>query len=477
MLLLILSCSGPDTNINRITPDLAVSITSIEFGEVVIGDTVERSLQIINAGRGPLNIQELSIEGDNAEDFNLELSDNELLSEEILDIPITFNPSGYIDYSVNLQIVSNDEEKPIYTIPITGFGGDGPQPDLVSDATIIDFEDVELGDERTRYFTIQNNGLADLDITSTLQSGSGAFSLSGDLDNSTLAAGVSSSIIVTYEPFQNDGDSGALIISSNDPDSPEFSIGFIGNGGGEFPYPTATINCPTSSVTPPITLTLDGSDSSDPNESPIEYNWALIDLPVGSMSSLSTPTEINTDLNIDTAGDYNVSLVVTNEDGVISSPSECIVEAVPPSDIHVELSWAEPRSDFDLHMLRAEDGIFDFNDDCCWCNPNPAWGTSGGDDDPILTLDSTDASSPEIIDLLSASDGNYYIRGHYYSDNGGGQATATIRIYIQGNLEAQYTKDLTHNQMWDVAYIRWPEGYLIEENETPYGYSGARSCQ
>ncbi|MGC6509637.1 MAG: choice-of-anchor D domain-containing protein [Myxococcota bacterium] len=477
MLFFLFACSGQDTNINRITPDLAVSINEIDFGSVVIGETAEQSFQIINAGRGPLYISEIRVEGEHAEDFTPALNNDELFSEEIMDVPITLTPSDYIEYSVNLQIFSNDDENPVYTIPVTASGGDGPQPDLTSDASSLDFGEVQLGDEVTKYFTIQNAGESVLSIGSTAQTGSGAFSLVGDLDASTLSPGTASSILVTYKPFQSEGDSGALVINSNDPDEPEFTINFEGNGGGEFPYPSAEIDCPSGQITPPITVTLDGSASTDPNDSPLTFQWDIVDKPVGSVSALNSPQESTTDINLDAAGDYNISLTVTNEDGVVSSPAECLIEAIPPSDIHVELSWAEPRSDFDLHLLRAEDGIYTFNDDCCWCNPNPAWGGSGGSDDPLLALDSTDASAPEIIDLSEAPDGEYYIRAHYYSDNGGGDASATVRIYIEGELEAQYSKTLTHNQMWDVAFIRWPESYLIEENSMPYNYEGARSCQ
>ena len=45
------------------------------------------------------------------------------------------------------------------------------------------------------------------------------FSLIGDLDNITLAAGVQSSILVEYKPIHEAGDEGNLTIHSNDPDT------------------------------------------------------------------------------------------------------------------------------------------------------------------------------------------------------------------------------------------------------------------
>ena len=90
--------------------------------------------------------------------------------------------------------------------------------------------------------------------------------------------------------------------------------------------------------------------------------------------------------------------------------------AEPPSDIHVELSWNDPDADLDLHLTKTEDGLFSLENDCCWCNPNPDWGGTSTDDNPILNADSEDNSIPEIIDLPSAADGDYYVRVHYFSD-------------------------------------------------------------
>ena len=86
-------------------------------------------------------------------------------------------------------------------IQITGEGGDGPQPDIFVDNALLIFPDTAAGESATLFFTLINNGDKDLVISSTSQLGSGAFSLVGDLDNVTLAAGVQSSILVEYRPI------------------------------------------------------------------------------------------------------------------------------------------------------------------------------------------------------------------------------------------------------------------------------------
>ena len=74
-----------------------------------------------------------------------------------------------------------------------------------------------------------------------------------------------------------------------------------------------------------------------------------------------------------------------------------------------------------------------------------------------------------------AVDGNYYTRVHYFSDRGAGQVDATLKLYVSGVLEGQYTTSLVHNQVWNVAYVRWPQSYVIEELDV-IDYDGPRSC-
>ena len=93
-----------------------------------------------------------------------------------------------------------------------------------------------------------------------------------------------------------------------------------------------------------------------------------------------------------------------------------------------------------------------------------------------MTLDSEGNNEPEAIDIVTAPDGEYFVRVHYFSDRGAGQTEATVRIYLNGVLKEQYSQPMRHNQVWEIGYVRWPEAFFIEENTTPYAYEGVRSC-
>lgn len=69
-------------------------------------------------------------------------------------------------------------------------------------------------------------------------------------------------------------------------------------------------------------VTLDGSNSWDPDENPLTYKWALSSIPQGSLSTINNPTAVTTTFVPDLPGTYVVQLIVN--DGFIDSDPKSI---------------------------------------------------------------------------------------------------------------------------------------------------------
>ena len=469
-------CTGNETKVNQLTPDLAVSVDELDFGEYKAGETLTQNIQLINAGQATLTVDSIEIVSAVEGVFTVQEVPESLGLQEVYDLAIDFTPVDLESYTADLVIQSNDDENPEYTVSLTGIGGLGPLPDIALSTEIVDFGAVATGEESILFLTVRNDGDAELNISQTEQTGSGSFSLLTDLDGQTLPAGSETSVVVAYTPVQDIGDQGDFIIYSDDHDEPEVSVLLVGNGGGESTYPVASLACPSNTLMGE-TVTVDGASSNDPSGLELTYEWSALQIPVGSNASLQlSASETSVDVDLDVAGTYQVGLIVENSIGQRSPQAECLWTVEPVADVYAELSWTDSQADFDLHMTTIEDGLFLFESDCCWCNSEPNW-SSTADANPVLLSDSEDGSVAERIEILSAEDGEYYFRVHYFSDNGAGESEATIRMYIEGQLVGQYTESMTHNQMWEVGFIRWPSRVLAEELSTPSDWNASRSCQ
>ena len=347
-----LAC-GSDTEVSQLRPIIAVAPESLDFGGIIVAYNDTQSLQLVNAGRAPLVIESLEVVDNDDGVYVLPIDSLTIDRDSVEALDIQFIPETYALYNRDLRIVSNDADNPELLVPITGEGIDGPVPDISVDTYTLDFGGVATGQVETLWFVITNVGDGELNIEESLQSGSGNFTLLTDPHGQTLAQeGDQVTVIVAYEPTHEDGDSGGLTLQTNDPDEPSVDIVFLGNGGGEYDYPEALVDCPET-VDPPTTITLDGSASFDPNGyTPLSHTWGLTTQPTGSTAELSDTTGEYTSLFVDLGGTWQVDLSVKNSVGISSVPYRCEFEAIPSEVINVELTWNTGGSDLDLHFIQ-----------------------------------------------------------------------------------------------------------------------------
>jgi hypothetical protein len=474
-MLFLVACGGPETNVQKAYPNAVVSPTALAFEDVPIHTTQALEIQVINGGIAALEVDSLAFSSTQGAVWSSADTSLSIPSGETVPLAVSFSPEEYLDYADTLMLHTNDPEHEELVVALTGTGVPEPVPDIAVDSLSLDFGTVQSGATTTKTLTIENEGDATLTISEMSQEGGGTFLVQGD-PVGTLPAGQTTLLAISYSPVNGDGDHGGITLTSDDPDEPAVSVAFVGNGGGDFEYPVAVIDCP-GQTEPRQTLELDGSGSYDPqNYTPLTYAWSIAEAPDGSASALVNETTDTTYLTTDIAGDYTVQLSVTNSIGLTGAPATCTIPTIPTEQLHVELIWSTPNADMDLHLLNGDGELYINPDDCNWCNQSPSWGESGGDDDPSLDIDDRSGYGPENINIDDPVDDTYTVVVHYYEDLGDDAVVATVSIWLYGELYDTYYETLYRNEVWWVGDILWPDA-LINVDGVIDEKPGYRSCQ
>lgn len=476
LLVLLLAGCPSDPEVHRVYPVLSVQPESLDFGEVVEDYTSTVPLGLVNAGLAELEISAVTVEG---EGFAIEDFPTVVEAGDTVMVNVSFTPPQITSYSGTLTIQSNDENSP-HVVPLTGEGVYAPSPDIDVSPLNVDFGAVPAGTSASSWITIRNDGdgalsLGDVELAA---GGSGAFTIVSALDDLVILPDQSVTAVLSYEPGHDLGDHATLVIPSDDPDEPTASVILIGNGGGDFEYPVALVAGPATAA-PRDLLTIVGSGSYDPNGlTPLTYEWTLTGAPDGSAAAdeLTIASDVAY-LLTDLAGEYEVQLRVTNTAGLTSAPATYTVDAIPTEQLHVELTWDIGEGDLDLHLQDGLTGeIFIKPGDCNFCNENPDWASTSGDDDPRLDIDDYNGYGPENINIDAPADGSYLVRVHYYETLvGESDAVATVNIFLNGVEAASYSQVMSRNEVWDVAEIVWPSANVVQIYDDLYA-SPRRSC-
>jgi len=495
--LALVACSGNETNIRTLYPEISVTppgleawtapadtlgpVRGAEPRDVIVGETGTMELFVSNEGNADLDVS-LQLTGDG---FAYDGESSVVLEpDELRTFMVSFTPSGLQDYEGTLTLLSNDQETPTVEVPIRGRGIEPPTPEIEVDPLSIDFGDVDLGDTKVRTdLTIESVGTAPLKLGTLRIEGSPAFAIGaaptpgGDgFEEGSLP------VVLSYTPFfADEGDDGALVIPSNDPDEPEIRVALTGNGGGDgVGYPEAILtDCPgVVEINGPDVVTLDGTPSTDPAKAyPLTYSWETPRVPPGSATMVDVVDSEDplVDIHLDVAGEYDVLLSVKNDLGTPSAPTLCTLDVVPLDDIRVELSWDGAFADLDLHLLETPDTeMWDIDGDMHYCNVDdaPDWGESGTDDDPRLDVDDRGGYGPENINIYIPRDGEYPVRVHYYATQGDLVVTARVVVWADGEKVWDGSKALDWKQVWEVGQVNWPDGTFAASTEPLYEASG-----
>jgi len=279
----------------------------------------------------------------------------------------------------------------------------------------------------------------------------------------------------------------ALVVKTNDEANPEKKL-CLTVTGDDNQCPSASARCKVApdgswandsiDTLPLETIACDASQSSDPDGTISRYEWTLVNRPEGSSARLTPRSDIpDPSLTTNVAGEYVVELKVYDNEDTVScgDPERITIEAIPDDDMLGQLTWDTPGdpdetdnsgTDLDLHMVNSDfptqDADWAWNQspyDVYWDNPTEDWGIQGDpSDDPQLDRDDRDGAGPENISLDNPKAGKLYKYGvYYYRDNGFGESYATLRIYLQGQLQKEYKNIFLEDAdyFWHGADVEW----------------------
>ncbi len=199
--------------------------------------------------------------------------------------------------------------------------------------------------------------------------------------------------------------------------------------------PVAVVK-PVSAVKVGDVVTLDGSGSTDANGDPLSYAWTITSKPSDSVAALSSFADVKPFFTADKAGDYVVTLKVS--DGmVMSNPATVSVKAVKPSITLYRTEGFLNTSDIEVGLPYSSGGTANASYQCTGlgCSSNYPVAkfklVSGAGDYTVVDLSAVNktAGSSVVASFTGLSNGQLIANG------------ATVPF----TLESSFTKGKTVN--------------------------------
>lgn len=333
------------------TPNIQVSASSFDFGEVFLASNASETLTISNVGSAPLVINNII-----ADDpvFATDLNSFELLPSEAQNIVVTFTPTETIDYSSILNIFTNDENV------VINLGGTGKE--VVLPTPVINVSNnpisitLEAGDSVMESVALSNVGTADLTFAANIEGVQILDFVTINPENGVLMPdeNVGLNLLANGQDVVAGTYIGNLSITSNDPDNSLISIAIIItiNGTPEAILSNNLLDFETVIVgeTATQTITISNTGTALLNVSNI-----IIPLPDFLVSTATFDIEPGNFQNIDisftpfTTAPYNNFLTVVSNAGNFAI--NVIGEGIAP-----------PVAIFEIDDSEVCDGTIQFND-------------------------------------------------------------------------------------------------------------------
>jgi uncharacterized repeat protein (TIGR01451 family) len=222
-----------------LTHKISVLSKTVDFGLQAIDSTTTQDFRITNKGTGPLQLGQIQVSNN---DFIVDATtcaNQTVLSGRDCFVSLTFHPQSGGEKNAILSIASTDPERPILKVSLSG-EGKILLPQMVVEQLDYDFGEVNLGQTKSLYLKLENQGEGELKIGQLKLANQSAFSLSHDnCTNAHLAAFQGCTVLMIFQPKSRGTKTAGFAIPSNDPQQASVTISLTGEA---FAAPKMQIN-------------------------------------------------------------------------------------------------------------------------------------------------------------------------------------------------------------------------------------------
>ncbi len=209
--------------------EITLSAESLDFDELVLGDSAKSSLTIYNEGSLDLVIDSIVLDGNN--DYKISSIINLTVKPlKLIELEVNLKPTTEGEKDATITIYSDDPVNATIEVPLIGKCID-PRPIISSSHENIDFGMVVVGETEIKNLIITNTGSLDLTIDSVIFSGNNSVFFYDDIaSDSTLKPDGSLTMELHFSPVETGEIEAELIFLSNDSNTDSLAVNLTGIG-------------------------------------------------------------------------------------------------------------------------------------------------------------------------------------------------------------------------------------------------------
>ncbi|WP_311173112.1 choice-of-anchor D domain-containing protein [Halobellus ordinarius] len=307
-----------------IQADASLDPSTVDFGDVAVGDSDSTTLTLENDGAAGLDVTGVSVTGDDAAAFSV----SDVTTGTIQDsTTFTVSTSPSVRGSVSAQLAVETEQEGTLTATL---GATATEPDIEVSQGSITFNRTRLGETDTATLEIRNTGNADLNVTNIAKAGANPGKFALERSQVTVPAQSTEEVEVTFQPTDNvtaaqDGtpQTAALVVQSNDTDERVKRTTLSGTGKTPALTGTDAVQFGATSIgdtsTRTVTITNDVSASADVTLETISVAGPASDefdviAPSDRTLSPGESASVTVELTPDRPGAKFASLIITTND-------------------------------------------------------------------------------------------------------------------------------------------------------------------